>query len=308
MKWRCNVNRQKIIDNIKQDYLLKRFSAQERCEEFIENLRKNEEFNDVYLKITKKQIDLLKTSVEEEKQILKNDIESLRAKLNKFLENNNIDKSNLNPKYECKLCEDTGVYNGRMCDCLKEELNRRISALTSTQSNFKTFENINKNIMDETDLKLYELLKSWCEKYPNVSKINVNIMGGAGCGKTYLLECVANELIKKGAAVCYITAFELNEQARLYHIGKGYDFADSINAEVLLIDDLGTEPILKNVTKEYLYNLINIRQVNKKPTFITTNLSLENILSRYDERIFSRLGNKNLSINAMLTSGDKRLI
>ena len=101
--------------------------------------------------------------------------------------------------------------------------------------------------------------------------------------------------------------FELNELARLYHIGKSYEFSDCMKADVLLIDDLGTEPILKNVTKEYLYNLINVRQINNLPTIISTNLSEDDILSRYDERIFSRLANKNLSINLLLTSSDKRI-
>ena len=140
-----------------------------------------------------------------------------------------------------------------------------------------------------------------------ITKTNINIIGGAGSGKTFMLECVANELIKKGVVVSFKTAFELNELARLYHIGKSYDFSDCLNAEVLLIDDLGTEPVLKNVTKEYLYNLINTRQINNKPTLISTNLSLENILDRYDERIFSRLGNKNLSTVIHLVSQDKRL-
>jgi len=76
---------------------------------------------------------------------------------------------------------------------------------------------------------------------------------------------------------------------------------------VLLIDDLGTEPILKNVTKEYLYNLINIRQINNRATMISTNLSLDNILNRYDERIFSRLANKSLSTTIQLLSRDKRI-
>ena len=108
-------------------------------------------------------------------------------------------------------------------------------------------------------------------------------------------------------ALTYITAFELNEQARLYHIGKSYDFSSCLNVDVLFIDDLGTEPILKNVTREYLYNLINIRQTNKLPTFVSSNLSLNDILARYDERIFSRLGNKQFSINIQLTSQDKRI-
>ena len=122
-----------------------------------------------------------------------------------------------------------------------------------------------------------------------------------------MLECVANEMLKQQKVVCFKTAFELNELARLYHIGKSFDFSDCLTADILMIDDLGTEPILKNVTKEYLYNIINTRQMNNLPTFISTNLSPDNLLERYDERIYSRLANKNLSINIQLTSGDKRL-
>ena len=163
------------------------------------------------------------------------------------------------------------------------------------------------NLMDENDIKASDWLKMWCSRFPNTTKLNINIIGGAGSGKTFLLECVANEMLNKNMAICYKTAFELNELARLYHIGKSFSFADCLNADILFIDDLGTEPILKNVTKEYLYNLINVRQINNKPTFITTNLSLDDILARYDDRIFSRLGNKNLSTNIQLTSKDKRM-
>ena len=183
----------------------------------------------------------------------------------------------------------------------------QLSLRASSQSEFKSFDDAKQEIMDETDVKVYEKLKTWCARYPNITTTNINIIGGTGSGKTFLLECVANELIKKGVMVCYKTAFELNELARLYHIGKSYNFSDCLNADVLLIDDLGTEPVLKNVTKEYLYNLINSRQINKRPTLISTNLSLDNILDRYDERIFSRLANKNLSTVIQLLSKDKRL-
>ena len=301
------MNKQKIIDSIKQSYLIKRVQAEEKAEDFISSLRQNKDFDEMFSTLTKKQIDLLKTEVEEEKAELKAEISALNNKIDAYLKTNNIEKSNLSPKYDCPLCQDTGVYLGKMCVCLKEELNKRITQLTSSQTNFKSFDMCNPAIMNETDIRLRDILKTWCEKYPETNKININILGGSGTGKTFMLECVANELVKRGVAVCYITAFELNEQARLYHIGKSFEFMDSMNADVLLIDDLGTEPVLKNVTKEYLYNLKNIRQVNKRPTLITSNLSLESILDRYDERIFSRLANKSLSINVMLNSQDKRL-
>ncbi len=301
------MNKRKLIDEVKQQFMLKRIHAQEKADDYINALRQNPEFNDLYSKFTKTKLDYLKSTYEQENLTLKYDLQELQGKINDYLKQHNIDKSDLKPKYDCPICNDTGVAGGRICSCLQNELNKKLSMCVSSQTKFKSFEQCNQSLMNENDKKTCALLKSWCEKYPNVSKINICLVGGAGTGKTFLLECVANEMLKHNQLVCYKTAFELNELARLYHIGKSYDFSDCLSADVLLIDDLGTEPILKNVTKEYLYNLINTRQVNNLPTLITTNLSQEKLLDRYDERIYSRLANKALSLNIQLTGSDKRL-
>lgn len=307
MKLRCSMNRQKIINEIKQNFIMKRIRAQEEAENNIKNLCKDKTFNTLYTQYSQKKLDYLKSTYETENLMLKHDVEDLKIKIDQYLNQLGVDKSKLVPKYECKICNDTGIAGGRMCNCLSNALNLKISTLTSTQTDFKSFEDSNQTLLDETDKKAYEILKVWCEKYPNITKTNINIIGGVGSGKTFMLECVAKEMMRQNQFVCYKTAFDINELARLYHIGKSYEFSDCINADILIIDDLGTEPVLKNVTKEYLYNLINTRQINKKPTFISTNLSLSNILDRYDERIFSRLANKNLAINISLTSQDKRV-
>lgn len=302
------MNKQKLLSTLKQTFMVKRYRAQEECDEFILGLRQNKEFDDLYVNYTKKQLELAKTDLIDESLKLKHEIDELKTKINNFLALNNIDQSKLNPQYDCKICNDTGVAGGRICKCLLNEMNLQLSLKASSQSEFKSFNDCKPEIMDEVDIKASEGLKLWCARFPNVTKININIIGTSGCGKTFLLECVANELISKGVVVFYKTAFEINELARLYHIGKSYDFAECLNADVLLIDDLGTEPMLKNITKEYLYNLINVRQINNRPTFISTNLSLDNILDKYDERIFSRLTNKNISNTIQLISTDKRMI
>lgn len=307
MKWRCKMNKRKLIDEVKQQFMLKRIKAQEKVDDFILSLRQNPEFDNLYSTYARTQLEYLKSKYEQENLTLKYDLQELKGRINDYLKAHNIDKSNLTPQYECSICNDTGVVGGKICNCLQQALNKRLSMKVCSQSQFKSFEDCKPNIMSETDIKTCQILKTWCEKYPNVNKINICLVGGAGTGKTFLLECVANEMLKHGQIVCYKTAFELNELARLYHIGKSYDFADCLTADILLIDDLGTEPILKNVTKEYLYNLINTRQVNNLPTLITTNLSQEQLLDRYDERIYSRLANKNLSLNIQLTGTDKRL-
>ncbi|MCQ2556153.1 MAG: ATP-binding protein [Clostridia bacterium] len=301
------MNRKKEIETLKQHFMLKRMHAQEQAEEFISSLRKTPEFDAMYTEYNQKNLDYIKSKFEQENLALKAEVENLKAKIDSYLKTNKIDASRMEPKYECPICNDTGIVNGQMCNCLKKELNEKLSKQFSSQSEFKTFADCDASKMNETDKKTCEILKTWCQKYPNTKKLNINLLGGAGVGKTFLLECVANEMINRNYVVCFKTAFEVNELARLYHIGKSYDFADCLNADILIIDDLGTEPVLKNVTIEYLYNLINTRQVNNLPTFLSSNLSLDNILDRYDERIFSRLANKALSLNIALDSQDKRL-
>ncbi len=301
------MNKRKLIADIKQNFMLKRLNAQEECDNFINTLKQDKEFKEIYDAYTKTNIEYLKSCYEKEDFELLHKAQDLQAKIATYLAQHNIDKSKLSPQYNCPICNDTGVVGGRICKCFLNELNKKISLNASSQTKFNAFENSNNQILTDNDKKAYEVVKTWCSKYPLVTKRNINIIGGVGSGKTFMLECIANEMINRNYVVIYKTAFEFNELARLYHCGKNYDFADLLTADIVLIDDLGTEPILKNITVEYLYNLINTRQINNLPTFITTNLSFDNILSRYDERIFSRLGNKNLSININLTSADKRI-
>lgn len=301
------MNRKKIIEEIKQDYAIKRVKATERCDELIAELKKDSAFDKIYTDLIKKELQLMRDQYSKDCAELRKDVTELKGKIEKYLTKKHLSPSSLSPKYECPICKDTGIANGQMCECMKRELNERLSRLSSSQANFKSFADLDKKIMNAHDIKAMEVLSTWCNNYPNVSKTNINIIGASGAGKTVLLECIAGELLKKGYVVCFKTAFELNEIARLYHTGKSFGLSDAMDAEILLIDDLGTEPLLKNVTKEYLYNIINMRQVKNLPTIISTNLSQEDILNRYDERIYSRLANKAKSINILLDSTDKRI-
>lgn len=76
---------------------------------------------------------------------------------------------------------------------------------------------------------------------------------------------------------------------------------------MLVIDDLGTEPMLKNVTVEYLLLVLEERQTRGRATVITTNLTGENILNRYGERIYSRLSHKQYSMMIEMKGNDLRL-
>ena len=70
------------------------------------------------------------------------------------------------------------------------------------------------------------------------------------------------------------------------------DIIDNLlNVDLLIIDDLGTETI-NNMKFTELFNIINSRLLNQSnkitKTIISTNLSLKNIFSNYEERLGSR--------------------
>lgn len=67
-----------------------------------------------------------------------------------------------------------------------------------------------------------------------------------------------------------------------------YEEYDVLHADLLIIDDLGTE--YKNqYTVACLYNIINTRILQKKPTIISTNYDFDKFNEIYDMRITSRI-------------------
>ena len=79
-----------------------------------------------------------------------------------------------------------------------------------------------------------------------------------------------------------------------------------IDADLLVIDDLGTEPLYKNVTIEYLLSLISNRLENNKHFIITTNLSSAELIERYNERLISRLSDKTKNLHIPFKTKDFR--
>ncbi|MDE6399177.1 MAG: ATP-binding protein, partial [Clostridiales bacterium] len=146
--------------------------------------------------------------------------------------------------------------------------------------------------------------------YPRNKKRCIVIGGGTGNGKTYLAGCFAKQLLERGASVMALTAFAANDRFLKYHTcfdANKSDWLDPLlDSTLLVIDDLGTESILKNVTLEYLYQVINERNTAGKLTMVTTNLGKDGILARYGERIYSRLFDKSLSYVAYFTGKDIR--
>lgn len=205
-------------------------------------------------------------------------------------------------EYGCNFCHDEGYIEGKMCKCLKSE----ISKILLAGSGFENLENFDKSIKSSNNEKLYSLMKEWCNK--NSNKNLIYIAGPTGVGKTHLVKCMANELIENGKVIKLVTAFNMNQDFKEFKKTMNEDLLNRyLSPEVLFVDDLGTEPKYKDVTIEYLYLVINERKMRNLATIITSNLDLADLRDRYDERISSRIMDRNTSINIYIDGNDRRL-
>ena len=187
---------------------------------------------------------------------------------------------------------------------------------SGAKTNLASFKDFNLSLITETSQKeqlskIKNLFLSWVDNYPKVDTHTFLFCGTAGVGKTFMTECIAKAMIDKGYLVSFISSLGLNENFLKYHTtfdqNKQSFFDMFLEPELLVIDDLGTEQILKNVTINYLVALLNERNNLNKATIITTNLNLNDILERYGERVFSRIANKADSKMFIIKGEDLRL-
>ena len=266
----------------------------------LEKFSKDKKFSDLRKKYQQEIIENAKKEVYGEKTD-KTLQEKLKKEIDDYFKKNGA-KNTIS--YSCKKCQDNGYINGKMCECLKKE----ISNILFEESNFGKLVNFSDAEKGASgNLKsLYELMKKWC--HSDFKKNIIFLSGEVGTGKTYLTRAMANELIEQGKIVKLVTAFQMSRDFKEYRSTYNETILDKyLSCEFLFIDDLGTEVIYKNSTIEFLYQILNERQMRKLCTIITSNLDLAEIRDRYDERIFSRIANRETSITVNLKNEDLRL-
>ncbi len=286
----------------------RRYNAETKAQKVFDDLLSKKDYHDNYVEINKLVFDF---ATNRNKGLptdrIEIQLEKLRTVQQEIISKYGYKKSDLAPQYYCKKCQDTGFDGIEQCQCVKNiirEILLKDSNINDPDCSFS-------NSINNQNKKLYDIAQEFCKKYPNTKFNNILIYGKVGCGKTYLCNCIANEMINKSIPTFFITAYNLNNLFLKQHLADIQDklqFLQNLyDVDILIIDDLGSEQYYKNVTQEYLFALINERQQNKKTTIITTNLVINDILSKYEERIFSRLTNKrNTLVAEMQTETDMR--
>lgn len=239
------------------------------------------------------------------------DVERLREKRNDVVAKLNV-ADKLVPKPVCSVCNDTGRVENHYCSCVKKLAFEQADGLIELP--LHSFSEIDFSLF-EGDAKasfraVANDLAIICQKGDAAKRKNVNLLGSTGTGKTFLVSCMAHEYLERDKTVVFLTAFSFVSRLLAYHTAKLTDkneiMLPLIDCDALIIDDLGTESIFRNVTVEYLYSVINERQIRGKSTIITSNLSIDEIAVRYGERIASRLFDKRLCYTRELSFADIR--
>lgn len=148
----------------------------------------------------------------------------------------------------------------------------------------RTFENFNRTSRNQ---EAYTQAFEYAQHFDRYAKEGAGIYfeGTCGTGKTHLAAAIALSLLGKGVPVICKTsidllgdmkqAFDENSRSNTAEILRAYKQAD-----LLVIDDLGKEqPTEWSI--QTLYNILNDRYEDMRPTIITTNYSQRDLIGRY---------------------------
>lgn len=207
------------------------------------------------------------------------------------------DFPNLKKGYEkyCPTCQKEGRYfwkgEWHECNCRrqlqlhKHYLNAGIG-VTYQRLSWEDFEG---------DPQIVTQLKKYLAGHENFVGRGIGLLfsGDYGAGKTMLTTLVLKELVKLGYS-CYSTTFAATiekftagwgsrEEQRYFH----HKF---ISSDVLLLDDLGREFRSKNGLSETTFDsILRSRVQGGRPTFITTNMTVPELMSGYGGAVLSLL-------------------
>ena len=238
---------------------------------------------------------------------MQSSMEEINMQLRAALVQAGLEADYLQPIYRCRICRDTG-YVGEpvqeMCACLRRAVMNRLYQAEGLQGlereNFSAFD---ESIFPDTPIEgrknsqraFIRKCREYCEGYADSFKAEEGkgllLCGRSGLGKTFLMNCVAQRVLERGYSVVVVSAYKLIEAMRRFQFGEeGIEqVQDMLSCDLLCIDDLGSEPMLRGVTVSSLYHIINERRNANRAVVVTTNCDSDQLYEKYDDRIGARL-------------------
>jgi primosomal protein DnaI len=177
-------------------------------------------------------------------------------------------------------------------------------------------------LIDTKDKNRFETIK-WVNDFIKNYKKGLNpkgiyLNGNFGCGKTYLLSAMLNELAKDNYKVAMVYYPEFLRTLK-ESFNTTDEFKNKFNyikkVDILLLDDIGAETVTEWSRDEILGTLLQYRMEENLPTLFTSNLTIEelekHLMSTSKDidalkarRIIERI--KQLTTNITMISENKR--
>ena len=212
-------------------------------------------------------------------------------------------------KCHTRRCTKEPIYpfNKRMpivCECMKEE-ERKEKELEEQKEKLRKLDKLRgASLLGEryrdawfvkTDLNRptdFQKAFQRCHKYCEIADQalengwGIYIYGDSGTGKTHLTACMCNELMSQMRQCLFTNFFEISKLIKSTWNGN----ADSeavirriCEVDFLFLDDLGTEKVTSNGEDNWLqgqvFDIINKRYNNRKPTIFSSNYSMNELIA-----------------------------
>ncbi len=186
----------------------------------------------------------------------------------------------------------------------------------------KEIKNARMKDIDTSDKNRFEVIK-WLQEFikgykSGIKKKGLYLSGNFGCGKTYLISAMLNELAKDGVRVAIVYYPELLRSLK-ESFNYPSEYKEKFNiikkAELLLLDDIGADTVTEWARDEVLGTILQYRMEEGLPTFFTSNLTIKELESHLAvtnkeidnvkaRRIIERI--KQLTDNLVMISENKR--
>ncbi|NCC07593.1 MAG: DNA replication protein [Clostridia bacterium] len=208
------------------------------------------------------------------------------------------------PHFTCKKCSDTGRIDGEICTCVLDLVRAMRLAEVNESSplelcSFDMFDLSKYPNEFSSELGttvrahmtgIYNFCRAYADSFDAKSAQSLYLCGYAGLGKTHLALSIAHKVLEKGYDVVYVSAQDAFDRIEKEKFGGGGEtLSTMLSAQLLILDDLGTEYITPFVGS-CLYSVINTRANKRMPTIYTSNILKDaDLARRYTEKIVSRL-------------------
>ena len=223
-------------------------------------------------------------------------LSTIRLEEEALLKRYGLPRDYLLPAYSCPLCQDTGYVGSpvrKKCACrLKLEQRDMIDAARINER--ETFENFRRDIYpDDASREKGLKILAYCQKYadalptPNIRQLY--LYGQSGRGKSFMGNAIAARAISRGIETLRLTAYRMNEEIMNGFSTNVSPLPRFTQVPLLVLDDIGTEAMIPNVTSEALFAIADQRNASRLATVYISNLDGNELADQYGERTASRI-------------------